>query len=161
MIFTIVKTALLSTSYFENLYPFYISQLLLKCECAILIYVKIFKRIPLTSLRDVSVKGEKIMVKHVIIWQIKGECRADAEKIKAAAKENLEALNGQIPGMRELHININGLSTSNGDLMLDGSYDDFESLKGYSGHPKHVHVADTYIRPYMQVRMCFDYEVKE
>ena len=39
----------------------------------------------------------------------------------------------------------------------------FESkaaLKGYSVHPEHVKVANTFVRPYTESRACFDFEVK-
>ena len=99
------------------------------------------------------------MIKHVIIWKIKDEYASDADKIKTGVKENLEGLAGRIPGMLDIKVVTEGLASSNGDLMLDASYTDEASLKGYSVHPDHVHVADTYVRPYMQTRMCFDYEV--
>ena len=98
------------------------------------------------------------MVRHVIIWKIKDEYTGRAAEIKANAKRELEGLNGQIPGMKSLVIRTEGLPSSTGDLMLDGTYDSADALKGYSGHPKHVHVADTFVRPFMQTRMCFDYE---
>ena len=98
------------------------------------------------------------MVRHVIVWKIKDEFAADAAKIKAGVKEKLEGLAGRIPGMIDIKVITEGLASSNGDLMLDASYEDEASLKGYSVHPEHVKVADTYVRPYMQTRMCFDYE---
>ena len=60
------------------------------------------------------------MVKHIILWQLKDELSA-AEKaeIKANIKTGLEGLAGQIPGLVEVHVNINGLPSSNADLMLD------------------------------------------
>ena len=59
------------------------------------------------------------MVKHIILWQLKDEY-SDAEKadIKAGIKAGLEGLAGQIPGLVEIHVNINGLPSSNADLML-------------------------------------------
>lgn len=59
------------------------------------------------------------MVKHIILWQLKDELSA-AEKaeIKANIKTGLEGLAGQIPGLVEVHVNINGLPSSNADLML-------------------------------------------
>ena len=50
------------------------------------------------------------MVKHIILWQLKDEY-SDAEKadIKAGIKAGLEGLAGQIPGLVEVHVNINGL----------------------------------------------------
>lgn len=105
-----------------------------------------------------DIRNGAVMVRHVIIWKIKEEYVGKAAEIKANAKKELEDLNGQIPGMWSLVIRTEGLPSSNGDLMLDGEYNSAEDLNAYSVHPKHVHVAGTFIRPYMQVRMCFDYE---
>ena len=100
------------------------------------------------------------MVKHIILWQLKDELSA-AEKaeIKANIKTGLEGLAGQIPGLVEVHVNINGLPTSNADVMLDTTLENFEALKGYAVHPAHVAVADGKVRPYTAVRTCLDFTV--
>lgn len=59
----------------------------------------------------------------------------------------------------EVHVNINGLPSSNADLMLDTTFASAEALKGYSKHPAHVAVADSRVRPYYKSRVCLDYEV--
>ena len=88
------------------------------------------------------------MVKHIILWQLKDEL-SDAEKaaVKAGIKEGLEGLVGKVPGLLEVHVNINGLPTSNADVMLDTTLESFEALKGYAVHPAHVAVADGKVRP--------------
>ena len=100
------------------------------------------------------------MVKHIILWQLKDEYSA-AEKadIKAGIKAGLEGLAGQIPGLVEVHVNINGLPSSTADVMLDTTFESAEALKGYSVHPAHVAVADSKVRPYTKTRVCLDYEV--
>ena len=100
------------------------------------------------------------MVKHIILWQLKDELSA-AEKaeIKPNIKTGLEGLAGQIPGLVEVHVNINGLPSSNADLMLDTTFTDAAALKGYSTHPAHVAVADGKVRPYTKTRVCLDFEV--
>lgn len=100
------------------------------------------------------------MVKHVILWQLKEEL-SDAEKaaIKAGIKAGLEGLAGQIPGLVEIHVNINALPSSNADLMLDTIFESTEALKGYSTHPAHVAVANSKVRPYYKNRVCLDYEI--
>ena len=103
------------------------------------------------------------MVKHVILWQLKDEL-SDAEKaaVKAGIKEGLEGLEGlagKIPGLVEVHVNINGLPSSTADLMLDTTFESAEALKGYSVHPAHVAVADSKVRPYTKARFCLDYEI--
>lgn len=99
------------------------------------------------------------MVKHVILWTLKAECKDDIETIKAGIKTNLEALQGKIPGLMEIKVNVNPLETSNADVMLDSTFESFEALKGYAVHPEHVAVADGFVRPYTASRTCMDYEV--
>ncbi len=100
------------------------------------------------------------MVKHIILWKLKEEyTKEQKECIKAGIKEGLEGLKGRVPGLISITVNTEGCDTSNADLMLDSSFESMEALKGYSVHPEHVAVADNKVRPYTEVRMCFDYEV--
>ena len=100
------------------------------------------------------------MVKHVILWTLKEELTGDEkENVKAGLKEGLEGLKGQIPGLIDIRVNINPLSSSNCDVMLDSTFEDEEALKGYAVNPKHVAVADGKVRPFTASRVCMDYEV--
>ena len=99
------------------------------------------------------------MVRHVILWKLKEMPAAEQETVKADIKAGLEGLAGQIPGLVEIHVNINGLPSSTADLMLDTTFESAEALKGYSKHPAHVAVADSKVRPYYKSRVCLDYEV--
>ncbi len=57
------------------------------------------------------------MVKHVILWTLKDEFSEDEKaNIKAGIKEGLESLKGKIPGLVEIKVNINGLSSSNAGI---------------------------------------------
>ena len=99
------------------------------------------------------------MIKHIILWQLKDELTSEEKvKIKEEIKEGLEGLQGKIPGLLSIKVNINGLDSSNADLMLDSSFEDESSLKGYTVHPEHVKVADGKVRPYTKSRVCLDYE---
>ncbi len=100
------------------------------------------------------------MVKHVIIWQLKDEL-SDSEKkdIKENIKRGLEGLKGKIPGLLDIVVRTDKLASSTGDLMLDSSFEDEASLKGYSVHPEHVKVADTAVRPYTKSRACLDFVI--
>ena len=101
------------------------------------------------------------MVKHIILWRLKEELQGEElEQVKQGIKEHLEGLQGQIPGLTEIRVNTVRLpSSKNADLMLDSTFESAEALKGYSVHPVHVAVADTYVRPFTAYRSCFDYEV--
>ena len=100
------------------------------------------------------------MVKHVILWQLKDELTAEEKKeVKKGIKEGLEGLAGEIPGLLEITVQIEGLASSNADVMLDSSFTDEDALKAYAVHPAHVAVADGKVRPYTKTRACLDYGV--
>lgn len=100
------------------------------------------------------------MVKHVILWTLKEEYSDEQKKeIKKDIKAGLEGLKGRIPGLVNIQVNIDGLASSNADLMLDSTFEDEASLKGYAVHPEHVAVADGKVRPYTAIRSCLDYTI--
>ena len=100
------------------------------------------------------------MVKHVILWTLKDELSAEEKaQVKQGIKEGLEALKGVVPGIVEIRVNIDGLASSNADLMLDSTFESEEALKAYAVNPAHVAVADGKVRPYTKLRSCFDYEI--
>ena len=101
------------------------------------------------------------MVKHISLWKLRSELSA-AEKQSAAKaiKQGLEGLQGQVPGLLDIHVQIDGrLESSNADIMLDCTLESAEALKGYAVHPAHVAVANGVVRPYTEVRTCLDYEL--
>ena len=98
------------------------------------------------------------MVKHVILWTLKDNFSLEEKlKIKQGIKEGLENLHDKIPGLLEIQVFTEGFDTSNAELMLDSTFKDFDALKNYAKHPAHVHVADTYVRPFVKDRACLDY----
>ena len=99
------------------------------------------------------------MVRHLILWKLKESLTVEEKKqVLLDMKENLEGLVGMVPGLVSLKIVINEMESSNADVMLDSVLESEEALKGYQGHPDHVAVANTYVRPYTEVRLCMDYE---
>ena len=100
------------------------------------------------------------MVKHIILWQLKDELSVDEKnKVRSDIKVGLEGLAGKIPGLVDIHVQIEMLDSSNADLMLDSTFEDEAALKNYAVHPEHVAVADNKVRPYTKLRSCLDYEV--
>ncbi len=99
------------------------------------------------------------MVKHMILWQLKdGLSQEEKQEIKAGIKQGLEGLRGKIPGLLDIYVQIDGLSSSNADVMLDSTFTDEGALKAYAVHPEHVKVADSRVRPYTKTRLCMDHE---
>lgn len=101
------------------------------------------------------------MVKHVILWTLRQDLSSqEKEAVKQGIKEGLEALVGQVSGLVECHVNVDGrLDSSNCDVMLDSTLESPEALKAYAVHPAHVAVADTKVRPYTAQRTCLDFEI--
>lgn len=97
------------------------------------------------------------MVKHIILWKLKEEFNTN--EVKQGIKNGLEGLIGKIPGLIEIRVETNPLSSSNVDVMLYSVFENDAALKGYAVHPEHVYVANTFVRPFTETRACFDYEV--
>lgn len=100
------------------------------------------------------------MVKHIILWKLKEELNKEQkETAKADIKKNLEALVGVVPGLTKMDIRIESLESSSADIMMDSELESEDALKAYQTNPSHVHVADTYVRPNVEVRLSMDYEI--
>lgn len=95
------------------------------------------------------------MVKHIILWKLKGEFNND--EVKLGIKNNLEGLLGKIDGLLEIKVETETLDSSNVDVMLYSVFESEEALKSYAVHPKHVKVADTFVRPFTETRSCIDF----
>lgn len=99
------------------------------------------------------------MVKHIIIWTLKNTLSEEEKsKIKAEAKCALEALSGNIDGLLDITLITEMLPSSNGDMMLDSTFESADALSHYQKHPLHMAAADTFVRPFTATRLCMDYE---
>ena len=98
------------------------------------------------------------MVKHIIIWKLKDEIENKSLR-KAEIKASLEDLVGRIDGLLEMHILTEGFSSSAGDLMMDSTFESNDALMAYQKSPLHQSVANSIVRPSVQARLSFDYEV--
>ncbi len=101
------------------------------------------------------------MIKHIILWKLRSEMSvSEKQEAAKAIKEGLESLQGQVPGLVDIHVQIDGrLESSNADIMLDSTLKSEEALKGYAVHPAHVAVANGVVRPNTEIRTCLDFEI--
>ena len=100
------------------------------------------------------------MVKHIILWQLKDEFdEATKAEIKAGIKAGLESVQGKIPGLVDIKVQTEYLTSSTAEVMLDSTFESEEALKGYSVHPEHVKVANEKVRPFTKNRSCLDFLV--
>lgn len=98
------------------------------------------------------------MVKHMIIWKFKEELE-NKEQRALEIKNALEGLVGKIEGLQEMHILTDCYPSSAGDIMMDSTFESNDALKNYQKSPLHQEVANGLVRPSMQSRLSFDYEV--
>lgn len=99
------------------------------------------------------------MIKHVVMWRVRGtsaeERRDQVEKVRAA----LEALRGNIPGMSSLEVGIGtGGDEQFGDVVLISTHDDWDALKAYQVHPAHLEAARVIAAARIE-RRVLDFEV--
>ena len=101
------------------------------------------------------------MVKHIILWTMKDSLSEEEKiQIKKSIKEGLESLQGVVPGLTDIKVQIDGrLSSSNADLMLECTLESEEALKGYAVHPAHVAIANSRVRPFTAIRSCLDFTI--
>jgi antibiotic biosynthesis monooxygenase (ABM) superfamily enzyme len=91
------------------------------------------------SLRG-SEKGDD-MIKHIVMWHVRGKTDADKATAIAQLKSSFESLRGKIPGL--LHLEL-GIDTSRidyaCDVVLYTEFDNQDSLNAYASHPEHLRV---------------------
>ncbi|NLR76537.1 Dabb family protein [Leeia aquatica] len=100
------------------------------------------------------------MIRHIVMWTLKDEAEgADKASNARKVKQVLEALNGQIPGMRLLEVGIDTSRTeASADVVLYSEFDDQASLDAYQQHPAH-HLAGEFVGKVRLTRQLVDYEV--
>lgn len=97
------------------------------------------------------------MVYHIVMWNFKPEVEeAKKAAIKAEMAVQLKGLVGQVPGLLTVEFVENPIPSSTHDIALVTTLEKAEDIKVYATHPAHVHVADTYVRPYVCERACLD-----
>ena len=99
------------------------------------------------------------MVHHIVMWNFKPEIpESEKETIKKEMEVNLQGLVGKVPGLLSVEFVSSPISSSTHDIALVTTLEKAEDIAIYAKHPAHVHVADTYVRPYVTNRACLDYE---
>lgn len=100
------------------------------------------------------------MVYHIIMWNFKEEVAVeDRPQLKKTIAEQLKGLVGKVPGLLTVDFIADPVPSSSHDLGLITTFEKVEDIKVYAVHPDHVHVADTYVRPYVCNRACLDCEI--
>ena len=100
------------------------------------------------------------MVKHIVMWKIKGTNGLTKEETAQEIKRSLEDLNGKIEGLLRLEVGIDFLqSEASYDVVLYSELVDKAALEYYQTHPLHVKVATEIVKPAATSRVVSDYEL--
>lgn len=96
------------------------------------------------------------MIKHIVMWKLKDECREEnAKKIK----ELLENLDGVIKELKNIEVGINiNKSDAAMDVVLYSEFSNLEDLDVYQNHPEHVKVG-SFVKTVAIERKVCDFEV--
>jgi hypothetical protein len=81
------------------------------------------------------------VIKHIVMWDVKGETAEEKQQTALIIKAKFEALVGEIPGLQKLEIGIDISRISYAcDVILYSKFEDAEALAAYADHPGHHRV---------------------
>lgn len=100
------------------------------------------------------------MVQHIVLWNFISELsKEEREEAGKKIKNLLESIKELVPGIINMRVVLNEMSSSNRDIALVSTFETVEALKAYQMHPAHVE-AGKYIGAVTCNRTCMDYDSK-
>ncbi len=100
------------------------------------------------------------MIKHIVMWRLKDHAEGHDKSTNAQLmKSKLEALRGQIDGVRTIEVGIDFSATdASMDVVLYSEFTDRAALATYQAHPAHQAVV-AFIKEVVSARQLVDYEI--
>lgn len=81
------------------------------------------------------------MIKHIVMWRLKGETPSENRLARELVKAKFEELRTRIPGLRKLEVGADFSAIENAcDLVLYTEFESPEALTAYAEHPEHLRV---------------------
>jgi hypothetical protein len=81
------------------------------------------------------------MIKHIVMWNVRGETPEEKRETALIIKAKFEALVGEIPGLQKLEIGIDISRISYAcDVVLYSEFADAAALNVYADHAAHQRV---------------------
>jgi heme-degrading monooxygenase HmoA len=83
------------------------------------------------------------MIRHIVMWTLRGETAEDRRVARARVKAGFKGLRGKIPGMRSIEIgaDVSGVDYAC-DVVLVSEFESREALAAYAHHPLHLQVRE-------------------
>lgn len=81
------------------------------------------------------------MVKHIVMWNVRGETPEQKKEAATLVKTAFESLTGKIPGLTRLEVGLDVSAVDYAcDVVLYTEFESQESLDAYATHPEHLRV---------------------
>lgn len=96
------------------------------------------------------------MIRHLALFTVVEEKRAERDALIAEAAERLAPLVGVVPGLHSIEVHTDELGEGNYDFAVIATMDDIEAVKVYATHPAHVEAA-SFIGTFRGERAVVDY----
>ena len=78
------------------------------------------------------------MIKHIVMWRVRGESAQEKHANIELVRLGFEALRGKIPGMTHLEVGVDVRAIDYAcDVVLYTEFERTEDLKAYATHPLH------------------------
>lgn len=101
------------------------------------------------------------MVRHLVAWNLQDSLsEEEKDEAKEVIRQKLEDVAKAVDGVASLKVVVNGLDSSNRDILLFGDFASEEALNAYQVHPAHLE-AKEYIAARTKDRACFDYVIPQ
>lgn len=101
------------------------------------------------------------MLKHIVMWNVRGDDADSHARNVALLKSEFESLRGRVPGLLHLEVGIDESRIDYAcDVVLYTEFESREALAAYAQHPEHLRVRRT-LGDLRSARHQVDYEVNE
>jgi len=100
------------------------------------------------------------MIKHIVMWNVRGDDAATRARNLALLKSEFESLRGRIPGLLYLEVGIDDSRIDYAcDVVLYTAFESRQALADYAQHPEHLRVRQV-LGDVRSTRHQVDYEVQ-
>ena len=81
------------------------------------------------------------MIKHIVMWNVRGDDGVARAHNIAMLKAEFESLRGRVPGLLHLEVGVDDSRIDYArDVVLYTEFESREALAGYAAHPEHLRV---------------------
>lgn len=81
------------------------------------------------------------MIKHIVMWNVRGATPAEKAQAIAQLKHSFESLRGRIPGLLHLELGVDSSRIDYAcDVVLYSEFENQAALDAYAEHPEHLRV---------------------